>query len=62
MRERSAGKVKWSSTVSLDLEKTYNRGPSEKLWYYMRMSGVAEKHVREVQDIHEGSMTTAQYK
>ncbi|KAK3564055.1 hypothetical protein QTP86_007533 [Hemibagrus guttatus] len=40
-----------------DLEKAYDRVPREELWYCMRMSGVAEKYVRVVQDMYERSRT-----
>ncbi|KAK3532001.1 hypothetical protein QTP86_003231 [Hemibagrus guttatus] len=41
----------------VDLEKAYDRVPREELWYCMRKSGVAEKHVRVVQDMYERSRT-----
>ncbi|KAK3519772.1 hypothetical protein QTP70_004293 [Hemibagrus guttatus] len=40
-----------------NLEKAYDRGPREELWYCMRKSGVAEKYVRVVQDMYERSRT-----
>ncbi|KAK3522906.1 hypothetical protein QTP86_007326 [Hemibagrus guttatus] len=40
-----------------DLEKAYDRGPREELWYCMRKSGVAEKYVRVVQDMYERNRT-----
>ncbi|KAK3523528.1 hypothetical protein QTP70_001896 [Hemibagrus guttatus] len=43
--------------VFVDLEKAYDRVPREELWYCMRMSGVAEKYVRVVQDMYERSRT-----
>ncbi|KAK3574634.1 hypothetical protein QTP86_011546 [Hemibagrus guttatus] len=43
--------------VFVDLEKAYDRVPREELWYCMRKSGVAEKYVREVQDMYERSRT-----
>ncbi|KAK3531775.1 hypothetical protein QTP70_029759, partial [Hemibagrus guttatus] len=43
--------------VFVDLEKGYDRLPREELWYCMRKSGVAEKYVREVQDMYERSRT-----
>ncbi|KAK3530878.1 hypothetical protein QTP70_003626 [Hemibagrus guttatus] len=43
--------------VFVDLEKAYDRVPSEELWYCMRKSGVAEKYVRVVQDMYERSRT-----
>ncbi|KAK3566831.1 hypothetical protein QTP86_004565 [Hemibagrus guttatus] len=43
--------------VFVDLEKAYDRVPREELWYCTRKSGVAEKYVREVQDMYERSRT-----
>ncbi|KAK3560238.1 hypothetical protein QTP86_003044, partial [Hemibagrus guttatus] len=43
--------------VFVDLEKAYDRVPREELWYCLRKSGVAEKYVRVVQDMHERSRT-----
>ena len=43
--------------IFVDLEKAYNRVAREELWYCMRKSGVAEKYVRLVQDMYEGSKT-----
>ncbi|XP_061649478.1 band 4.1-like protein 5 isoform X3 [Phyllopteryx taeniolatus] len=43
--------------VFVDLEKAYDRVPREELWYCMRKSGVAEKYVRIIQDMYEGSRT-----
>ncbi|KAK3507162.1 hypothetical protein QTP70_009295 [Hemibagrus guttatus] len=43
--------------VFVDLEKAYGRVPRKELWYCMRMSGVAEKYVRVVQDMYERSRT-----
>ncbi|KAK3528293.1 hypothetical protein QTP86_030755, partial [Hemibagrus guttatus] len=40
-----------------NLEKAYDRVPREELWYCMKKSGVAEKYVRVVQDMHERSRT-----
>ncbi|KAK3547778.1 hypothetical protein QTP86_029926 [Hemibagrus guttatus] len=44
-------------SVSVDLEKAYDRVPREELWYCVRKSGVAEKYVRVVQDMYERSRT-----
>ena len=41
----------------VDLEKAYDRVPREELWYCMKKSGRAEKYVRHVQDMYEGSET-----
>ena len=43
--------------VFIDLEKTYDRVPQEKLWYCMRKSGIVEKYVQLVQDMYEESET-----
>ena len=43
--------------VFMDLEKAYNRVPRKELWYCMRKLGMAEKYVRLVQDVYEGSET-----
>ncbi|KAK3526867.1 hypothetical protein QTP86_000727 [Hemibagrus guttatus] len=40
-----------------NLKKAYDRVPREGLWYCMRKSGVAEKYVREMQDMYERSRT-----
>ena len=45
--------------VFVDLEKAYDRVPREELWYCMIKSGIAEKHVRLVQDMFEESKTVA---
>ena len=41
----------------MDLEKTYDRAPREKLWYCMRKLGIVGKYERLVQDMYEGSET-----
>ena len=41
----------------VDLEKACDRFPREELWYDMKKSGMAEKYVRLVQDMYEGSET-----
>ncbi|MBN3290172.1 LORF2 protein, partial [Polypterus senegalus] len=43
--------------IFLDLEKAYDRVPRKELWYCMRKLGLAEKYVRVVQDMYEGSVT-----
>ena len=43
--------------VFVDLEKAYDRLPREELWYCMRKSGIVEKYVRLVQNMHEESET-----
>ena len=43
--------------VFLDPVKTYNRVSREELWYCMRKPGIAEKYVRLVHDMYEGSKT-----
>ena len=39
----------------VDLEKAYNKVPQEELWYCIKKLGIAEKYVRLVQDMYEGS-------
>ena len=39
----------------VDLEKAYDKVPREVVWYCMRKSGLAEKYVRIVQDMYDGS-------
>ena len=41
----------------MDLEKAYDRVPQKELWYCMRKSGIVEKYVQLVQNMHEGSET-----
>ena len=43
--------------VLVDLEKAYDKVPREEVWYCMRKSGLAEKYVRIVQDMYDGSTT-----
>ena len=43
--------------VFVDLEKAYHKVPREEVWYCMRKSGLAEKYVRIVQDMYDGSTT-----
>ena len=43
--------------VFVDLEKTYDRVPREKLWYCMRKSEIQTKYVQLVQDMYEESET-----
>ena len=40
----------------VDLEKAYDRVPRQELWECMRQSGVAEKYVRIMQYMYEGSI------
>ena len=35
----------------------YDKVPREEVWYCMRKSGLAEKYVRIVQDMYDGSAT-----
>ena len=42
--------------IFVDLKKTYDWVQVEELWFYMRVSGGAEKYVRLEQDMHEHSM------
>ena len=51
------GKKKELHCKFIDLEKAYDRVLREELWYCMRKSGVAEKHVRLVRDMHGNSVT-----
>ena len=43
--------------VFMDLEKAYDKVPREEVLYCMRKSGLAEKYVRIVQDMYDGSTT-----
>ena len=43
--------------VYVDLAKAYDKVPREEVWYCMRKSGLAEKYVRIVQDMYDGSTT-----
>ena len=43
--------------VFVDLEKAYDKVPREEMWYCMIKSGLAEKYVRIVQDMYDGSTT-----
>ena len=43
--------------VFVDLEKAYDKVPREEVWYCMRKSGLANKYVRIVQDMYDGSTT-----
>ena len=43
--------------VFVDLEKAYDKVPREEVWYCMRKSGLADKYVRIVQDMYDGSTT-----
>ncbi|XP_037781971.1 uncharacterized protein LOC119578464 [Penaeus monodon] len=43
--------------VFVDLDKAYYRAPREEVCCCMRKSDVAEKYVRAVQDLNEGSKT-----
>ena len=47
--------------VLVNLENAYNRVPRVELWYCMRKLGIAEKYVRLVQDMCEGSETVVRY-
>ena len=44
-------------SVYVDLEKVYDNVPREDVWYCKRKSGLAEKYVRIVQDMYDGSTT-----
>ena len=41
--------------IFVDLDKAYDRVPREEVWYCMRKSGIVEKYVQVVQDMHEES-------
>ena len=43
--------------VFVDLEKACNKVPIDEVWYCMRMSGLAEKYVRIIQDMYDDSTT-----
>ena len=43
--------------VFVDLEKAYDKVAREEVCYCMRKSGLAEKYVRIVQDMYDGSTT-----
>ena len=47
--------------VFVDLEKAYDKVPREEVWYCMRKFGLAEKYVRIVQDMYDGSTTAVRY-
>ena len=51
LMEKYKGGQKEMHCVFVDLEKAYDRVPRKEVWYCMRKSGVAEKHVRIVQDM-----------
>ena len=42
----------------VDLEIAYDTVPREEVWYCMRKSGLAERHVRIVQDMYDDCTTT----
>ena len=43
--------------VFVDMENAYDKMSREEVWYFMRKSGLAEKYVRIVQDMYDGSTT-----
>ena len=43
--------------VVVYIEKAYDRVPRQEVWRCMREKGIQEKHVRLVQDTHEGGRT-----
>ena len=43
--------------VVVYIEKAYDRVPRQEVWRCMREKGIQEKHVRLVQDTHEGART-----